>query len=69
MITFKEALTLQGEELKGLKSDLQKRIKETEDINAYVGFEEAGEGVPVLVKDNINVKIRRSAMPGMPVLV
>lgn len=56
MITFKEALNLHGEELKGLKSDLQKRIKETEDINAYVGFEEAGEGVPVLVKDNINVK-------------
>lgn len=56
MITFKEALKLNGEDLKGLKQDLKKRVEETKDINAYVGFEEAGEGAPVLVKDNINVK-------------
>jgi len=56
MITFKEALALGGEDIKGLKQDLKKKIEETKDINAYIGFEEAGEGVPVLVKDNINVK-------------
>jgi len=56
MISFKEALTLGGEDLKGLKQDLKKRIEETKEINAYIGFEEAGEGAPVLVKDNINVK-------------
>ncbi len=56
MISFKEALKLGGEDLKGLKQDLKKKIEETKDINAYIGFEEAGEGVPVLVKDNINVK-------------
>lgn len=56
MISFKDALKLGGEDLKGLKQDLKKKIEETKEINAYVGFEEAGEGVPVLVKDNINVK-------------
>ncbi len=56
MISFKEALTLGGEDLKGLKQDLKKRIEETKEINAYIGFEEAGEGTPVLIKDNINVK-------------
>ncbi len=56
MISFKDALKLGGEDLKGLKQDLKKKVEETKDINAYVGFEEAGEGVPVLVKDNINVK-------------
>lgn len=56
MISFKDALKLGGEDLKGLKQDLKKKVEETKDINAYVGLEEAGEGVPVLVKDNINVK-------------
>ena len=29
MISFKEALTLGGEDLKGLKQDLKKRVEET----------------------------------------
>lgn len=56
MISFKDALKLGGEDLKGLKQDLAKKIEETKNINAYIGMEESGEGVPVLVKDNINVK-------------
>ena len=56
MISFKEALKLGGEDIKSLKADLKKRIEETKNINAYISLDEAGEGVPVLVKDNINVK-------------
>ena len=56
MISFKEALKLEGADLAGLKQDLKKRVEATKDINAYIGFEELGNGVPVLVKDNINVK-------------
>ncbi len=56
MISFKDALKLGGEDLKGLKQDLAKKIEETKNINAYIGMEESGEGAPVLVKDNINVK-------------
>lgn len=56
MISFKDALKLSGEDLRGLKQDLKKKIEDTKDVNAYIGFEEAGDGVPVLVKDNINVK-------------
>lgn len=57
MISFKEALTLQGEDLAGLKRDLVQRIDQTKEINAYIARDEVEySGVPVLIKDNINVK-------------
>ncbi len=52
---LKEALNLSKEELKSLQEELLAKAKES-DLNAYVGFESAGEGVPVLIKDNIQVK-------------
>ncbi len=52
---LKEALNLSKEELKTLQDELLAKAKES-DLNAYVGFECAGEGVPILIKDNIQVK-------------
>lgn len=62
MITLKEALKLSKEETADLKKDLKKKIEEKRDLGAYVeqltGEEifESGDGVPVLIKDNISVK-------------
>jgi len=55
LITLKEALTKSSEELEELKAELEKKAKGS-GLNAYVGFESSGEGVPILVKDNIQVK-------------
>jgi aspartyl-tRNA(Asn)/glutamyl-tRNA(Gln) amidotransferase subunit A len=55
LITLKEALKLSKDELREVKQDLLKKAKEST-LNAYVGFETSGEGVPILIKDNIQVK-------------
>jgi len=55
MITLKEALTKSQEELDALKIQMEKDAKEG-GLNAYIGFESSGEGVPILIKDNIQVK-------------
>ncbi len=55
-MTLKEALALPKEEIGTLRADLKKRIEERSDINAYVALDEAGDGVPLLIKDNIQVK-------------
>ncbi|WP_456391121.1 Asp-tRNA(Asn)/Glu-tRNA(Gln) amidotransferase subunit GatA [Hydrogenimonas sp.] len=56
MMTLKEALALPKEEIGTLRADLKKRIEERSDINAYIALDEAGDGVPLLIKDNIQVK-------------
>ena len=55
MITLKEALTKSAEELAALRAELEEKAR-ISDLNAYVGFESSGEGVPILIKDNIQVK-------------
>ncbi len=55
MITLKEALTKSKEELAALTEELEAKAKES-GLNAYVGFERSGEGVPILIKDNIQVE-------------
>ncbi|WP_309498940.1 Asp-tRNA(Asn)/Glu-tRNA(Gln) amidotransferase subunit GatA [Sulfurovum sp.] len=55
MITLKEALTKSNEEMTKLRVELEAKAKAS-GLNAYVGFESSGEGVPILVKDNIQVK-------------
>ena len=55
MITLKEALTKSEEELTVLREELEAKARES-GLNAYVGFESSGEGVPILIKDNIQVK-------------
>jgi len=55
VITLKEALTKSANELTELRVELEAKAKAS-DLNAYVGFESSGEGVPILIKDNIQVK-------------
>ena len=55
MITLKEALTKSNEEMIALCAELERKAKES-GLNAYVGFERSGAGVPILIKDNIQVK-------------
>ena len=56
MITLKEALTKSADEaLASLRAELEEKAKSS-GLNAYVGYETSGEGVPILIKDNIQVK-------------
>jgi len=55
VITLKEALTKSSEALTELRAELEEKAKAS-GLNAYVGYESSGEGVPILVKDNIQVK-------------
>ena len=55
MMTLKEALTKSSEEIATLRRELEANAKAS-DLNAYIGFESSGEGVPILIKDNIQVK-------------
>jgi len=55
VITLKEALTRSEEELAELRVELEAKARES-GLNAYIGFERSGDGVPILIKDNIQVK-------------
>jgi len=55
LITLKEALTKSQEELDALKIKMEQEAKES-GLNAYIDFSSAGDGVPILIKDNIQVK-------------
>ena len=56
VITLKEALKLNEEELTNLKEELKTKIKENAELNAYISTDNIGHGVPIAVKDNIQVK-------------
>ena len=56
MITLKEALKLSKEELENFKNDLKAKIEENPDLNAYIDVNNVGDGVPIAIKDNIQVK-------------
>ena len=55
MITLKEALTKSNKEMIALCAELETKANAS-GLNAYVGFERSGAGVPILIKDNIQVK-------------
>ncbi|NPA28872.1 MAG: Asp-tRNA(Asn)/Glu-tRNA(Gln) amidotransferase subunit GatA [Epsilonproteobacteria bacterium] len=55
-MTLKEALALPKEEVAALREDLKRKIEAKKELNAYIAVDEAGEGVPLLIKDNIQVK-------------
>lgn len=60
-MTLKEALSLNSEDIKKLKDDLKHKIKNSK-IGAYIEqlenieLNESGCGVPIAIKNNINVK-------------
>ena len=56
MITLKEALTLSKEELESFKDDLKAKIEANPALNAYIDINNVGSGVPIAIKDNIQVK-------------
>ncbi|WP_321778695.1 Asp-tRNA(Asn)/Glu-tRNA(Gln) amidotransferase subunit GatA [Sulfurimonas sp.] len=56
MITLKEALKLDKDALNKFKKDLKIKIKENSELNAYIDVNEKGDGIPIAIKDNIQVK-------------
>ncbi|OQX59967.1 MAG: aspartyl/glutamyl-tRNA amidotransferase subunit A [Helicobacteraceae bacterium 4484_230] len=56
MITLKEALKLSPQELDSLREDLKEKIEEKNEVNAYIDVNVVAEGVPIAIKDNIQVK-------------
>ena len=56
MITLKEALNLSKEELTQFKKELQTQIEANPELNAYIDVNNVGDGVPIAIKDNIQVK-------------
>ncbi len=55
MITLKEALSKTPEAIQTLRDEIM-AAAQASDLNAYVGFEQSGSGIPILLKDNIQVK-------------
>ncbi|WP_305862828.1 Asp-tRNA(Asn)/Glu-tRNA(Gln) amidotransferase subunit GatA [Helicobacter cholecystus] len=57
MVTLKEALSLDESALKELKKEITQKVKQS-NLNAYIGDVQTSKegGVPILIKDNINVK-------------
>ncbi len=56
VITLKEALTLSTEELNNFKDELKAKIEANPELNAYIDVNSIGDGVPIAIKDNIQVK-------------
>ena len=64
MITLKEALLLSSDELQTVKDELRAKIDQNKQLGAYVEqltnqeILDISDGVPIAIKDNINVKNR-----------
>jgi len=56
VITLKEALNLSKDALTQFKKELQAEIEANPELNAYIDTNSLGDGVPIAIKDNIQVK-------------
>ncbi|MDO9303779.1 MAG: Asp-tRNA(Asn)/Glu-tRNA(Gln) amidotransferase subunit GatA [Sulfuricurvum sp.] len=56
MITLKEALKLSPQELVALKEELKVKIAAYPELNGYIDVENVGSGIPIAIKDNIQVR-------------
>ena len=56
MITLKEALKLNKDELAKFKDELKAKIEARPELNAYIDVNNVGDGIPIAIKDNIQVK-------------
>ncbi|MDD4855205.1 MAG: amidase family protein, partial [Sulfuricurvum sp.] len=56
MITLKEALKLSAKELVALKEELKIKILAYPELNGYIDVENVGSGIPIAIKDNIQVR-------------
>jgi aspartyl-tRNA(Asn)/glutamyl-tRNA(Gln) amidotransferase subunit A len=62
LITLKEALALNSDEISTLRTQIQSNINSKKELGAYVeqltnaNISIAGTGIPIAIKDNINVK-------------
>jgi len=56
VITLKEALQLSKEELNKYKDELRAKIEANPELNAYIDVNNVDDGVPIAIKDNIQVK-------------
>jgi aspartyl-tRNA(Asn)/glutamyl-tRNA(Gln) amidotransferase subunit A len=55
MITLKEALKLSANEIVALKEELKIKIAAYPELNGYIDVENVGSGIPIAIKDNIQV--------------
>jgi len=55
MITLKEALKLSPAEIASLKEELKTKIAAYPELNGYIDVHNVGEGIPIAIKDNIQV--------------
>jgi aspartyl-tRNA(Asn)/glutamyl-tRNA(Gln) amidotransferase subunit A len=56
VITLKKALSLSKDELNKFKDELKTKIEANKELNAYIDLNNVGEGIPIAIKDNIQVK-------------
>ncbi len=55
VITLKDALSKSADEIAEIRDELRRRVAAS-DLNAVISLDEAGDGIPILLKDNIQVK-------------
>ena len=56
MVTLKEALSLDEAALEALRDEIKTKVENDKELNAYIDLSQSGSGVPIAIKDNIQVK-------------